>query len=105
MNSPSLKERQEFWTWAYAHVSFEYVVEACAFISVPPKPLANAVWRILFSGIVTTYARPFTNCRGTKPLPANIVPKERLAFHKAIIDLRDKEIAHVDAKTYEAADP
>jgi hypothetical protein len=105
MNVPSLKERQEFLSWGYANHSFEYVVEACNYISSPPEPLSTAVWRIMFAGIIGTYARPFTVSRGGYRLPQGIVPKKHLKLHATIMDKRHKEIVHIDAQDYQADDP
>lgn len=91
--------------WAYACVSFQQVVEACSFLSSPPVPLAKEVWRTLYTGIVVSYARPFTRSYGGERLPENIVPKKHLSFHAAIMDTRHKESAHIDASTYQADDP
>jgi hypothetical protein len=105
VNIPSLQERQEFWSWGYANEAFENVLEACGFISNPPQPLSKAVWRILYTGIITTYARPFTKSFGGHRLPLEIVPEEHVKLHEAIMQTRHKEIAHVDATTYQADDP
>jgi hypothetical protein len=76
------------------------------FISTPPAPLSEEVWRTLYTGIVAMYARPFTHSYGAKKLPAElIVPKKHLKFHNAIMDSRNKEVAHVDAVDYKADDP
>jgi hypothetical protein len=105
MSIPPVEERQNYFMWAYAHVSFRQVVDACRFIIAPPTPLPEGVWRILFTGIVVSYARPFTKCYGAKTLPTKIIPKEDLEFHKAIMDARHKASAHIDALSYQADDP
>jgi hypothetical protein len=101
----SLQERQKFWSWGYATQSFQYVVAACDYIANPPKPLAGGIERILYTGIIATYARPFTKSWGVEALPQEIVPKKHLKLHMAILDARNKEIAHVDARDYKADDP
>jgi hypothetical protein len=106
MSIPSIQERQQYFMWAYAHQSFRNVVKSCRFLSAPPVRLSDQVWRTLYTGIVAMYARPFTNSYGATKLPAEmIVPKKRLKLHNAIMDSRNKEIAHVDASDYKADDP
>jgi hypothetical protein len=105
MNIPSVQERQKYWKWAYASVCFENVVEACSFIFKPPQPLPKAIRRIMVTGIVATYARPFTQSHSANKIPEDIVPKKHLSLHKGKMDTRHKEAAHVEARNYEADDP
>ena len=100
MNIPSLQERKEFWAWGYANCAFEEVVEGCNFLSNSRIPIPYALRRILIAGIVATYARPFTASHGGHTIPKTVVPKEHLALHQQLMDVRHKEIAHVDAQNY-----
>jgi hypothetical protein len=105
MSTPSLQERQNFWVWAYARHSFRNALAGCDFIAKPLVPLSKPFRRIIVTGVITTYARPFTRCCGIQKLPQNIIPKHRLKIHESILDQRNKEMAHVDASDYQADNP
>jgi hypothetical protein len=94
----------EFWSWGYANCAFQRVVEGCKFLSRPPTPIPDYVRKLLLAGIVVTYARPFTVSHGAHTIPKSVVPKKYAALHQQLMDIRHKEIAHVDAQNYLADD-
>jgi hypothetical protein len=53
--------------------------------------------RLVETGLVVSYARPFTRSKGYEPLSEDIVPPEDLEFHRDLIDRRNKLHAHTDA--------
>lgn len=54
---------------------------------------------VLETGLIVTYARPFTEGRGTGfPIPAEkFVPADKQKLHERMLDLRHKVQAHMDA--------
>lgn len=104
MTAPALDERKEYWKWAYATKCFTIVKSAIEQIQQNPIPNED-IGLLFFAGIITTYSRPFTNCRGVGYLDRTIVPAEFQKEHDAILDLRDKALAHIDAVGYKADDP
>lgn len=58
---------------------------------------------VLETGLIVTYARPFTEGRGFGfPIPAeDFVPSERRELHQKMLDLRHKVQAHIDASAPE----
>ena len=75
--------------------------------SKPPSPLLMA----LTTALVVCYARPFANSRGQSEVAEKSVPgallrtyssKER-EFHEALLNIRNKEVAHSDADILDIA--
>lgn len=73
-----------------------------------PYPRRNgpsALLQALTTAAVVTYARPFVNSRGQSAVAERTVPGSLLRvfssrereFHDALIDMRNREIAHADA--------
>jgi hypothetical protein len=81
------------------------VVTSLDFLSNTPDSLPKELQDTLASGIIVTYAKPFSACYGVTPLPAKIVPQKYRKFHEVIMDLRNKAFAHIDAKGFQADDP
>jgi hypothetical protein len=105
MNTPSLRDRQTFWMWAYALEAFVQTVGACDYLLAAPPDLPDAVRKIILTGIVVTYARPFTRGDGVQALRSDMVPQRLRCLHNSIIEKRHKERAHTDAQGYQADDP
>lgn len=68
--------------------------------SRPPSGLLLA----LNTALVVAYARPFVNSRGVsvaeKAVPGSllrVLSSEEREFHEALVDIRNKEVAHSDA--------
>ena len=98
---PSLDERKRLFVWAYARQSFEHAHKTARFLASATSPLPEDVERILFVGMVVTYARPFTSCRGLDKMIVDVIPKRFLNLHKELLDTRNKEAGHLDALGYE----
>lgn len=97
MKTPDLKDRVEFWKFAYARISFE---ETCHFSKILAESASaeNAtIRRALSYAIWTSYGRPFKQNQPVR-LSADLVPQEHRATHDLIIKIRDKIIAHRDLK-------
>ncbi len=70
-----------------------------------PSPLLTA----LTTALVVSYARPFVNSRGHSAVAERTVPGSLLRvltslereFHDALIDVRNREVAHADADLLE----
>jgi hypothetical protein len=58
---------------------------------------------VLETGLIVTYARPFTEGRGSGfPIPAEqFVPADKQELHEKMLDLRHKVQAHIDASAPE----
>lgn len=66
-------------------------------IKRPPDCLA------LHTGVVVTYARPFTEAKGFVALPSGelkVLNSDQRELHRAITDLRDQVYAHTDSKFF-----
>jgi hypothetical protein len=98
---PSLDERKQFFMWAYARQSFHDVHKSARYLAAPPAPLSKEVKRMLFIGIVVTYARPFSQCHGLEKMLVDVVPKRFANLHRELMDMRNKEAGHIDAVGYE----
>ncbi len=105
MSTPSLDERKEFWLWNYARHCFKHVIQSLDFLeksaTTPPDP----VRRVLTTGIVVTYAKPFTSCHGVQRLREDVVPNEHKNLHQAMMGFRHKMMAHIDAEDFQPDDP
>jgi hypothetical protein len=53
---------------------------------------------LIETGLIVTYARPFTKGRGSGfPLPLSFVPVSKRDLHRRLKELRNKVYAHIDA--------
>src|SRR5438045_1384958 len=106
MREPTLEERKSIWLWCYASESFDKVIKACDFLSGTPPAISKSTVEVLVSGIIVTYAKPFTHGRGVGKLEATkVVPLAFKKTHELLMDLRHKTIAHLDGEDFRADDP
>jgi hypothetical protein len=52
--------------------------------------------QVVETGLIVTYARPFTTGRPGFPITEKFVPVEKRELHKQLLDLRSKVYAHID---------
>ena len=78
-------------------------------IPLPRRNLPSALLMSLTTALVVAYARPFVNSRGQSEVADKSVPGVLLRvfsrgereLHDAILDMRNKEMAHSDAENLE----
>ena len=100
MSEPSLEERKSAWLWNYAHTCFQATLAGCDFYERESDQKSADGLSVLFTGLVVTYAKPFTRCHGVGALPLVVVPPELLKYHEATMDFRNKLFAHLDAANF-----
>jgi len=103
--APNLEERRNFWLWTYASDAFKEVVSTWDAFMAIRRQLSEPVQKTLTAGLLVTYAKPFLPCHGVGKLPESVIPTALLNAHKALLDLRHKSFAHLDASNYQSSDP
>jgi hypothetical protein len=102
--SEDFETARSLWQMEFGSYSFEAVRHGIR--SVPERKLtSNSVeYYLLVVGIISLYARPFTNNRPVGPLTEEIVPDEYRDLHNTIIGIRHKLFAHSDGSVVLRAD-
>jgi hypothetical protein len=97
MTRDEYSDVKQLYKFAIARDSFSEISKTCGhliageFQSVAPGYYAMA------AGIVTLYARPFTNNSRIGILSTRLIPQEYKELHSNLMDLRHKAFAHTDA--------
>ncbi len=97
MTTDEYSDVRNLYKFAIARDSFTEISKTCehliagGFQSLAPGYYAMA------AGIVTSYARPFTNNSRIGMLSTSYVPTEFKGLHSTLLDLRHKAFAHTDA--------
>lgn len=95
MDIPTQLERIDFWEHSYARSSF---VQARLFVELllsTDPPLHSTSRKAFTVAILGVYCRPFKQRKQVR-LSEDIVPAQHRETHGAMIELRDKVIAHRD---------
>lgn len=95
MNAPTKAERIAFWQQSYARASFVHARLYIELLLNSNPPTDSTLRRALTAAILVAYSGPFKQRKQVR-LPDDIVPPEHRDTHNAMIELRDKVVAHRD---------
>jgi hypothetical protein len=104
MSSPTLQERKEFWLRCFADECFQNAKATCDFLLKHGNTVDGTIAKVLASGFVVTYGKPFTTCHGVGKLDETIIPKQFKTTHAKLMELRHKMVAHIDALNFQSDD-
>ncbi len=88
---------KRLYKFAIAYDSFTEISKACEQLITAGTQSIDPVYYVIAAGIVTTYARPFTDNALIGMISPSLVPSEFKWLHKTLIQLRNKAVAHTDA--------
>lgn len=95
MNPPTTADRMNFWMHCYARASFmqaRMFIEKLLELDPPPNDILR---RALTAAIIATYCRPFKQRKPVR-LSDEVVPSAHRERHDALVEMRDKVVAHRD---------
>lgn len=95
MSLAPLEDRIAFFRAQTAAIAFSMACDAAKFIAETSLTKSDSIHDPLVTSMVIHYGRPFKQRRPLR-LPDSIVPEIDLGFHKALLEIRDKVVAHTD---------
>lgn len=94
-----IKERRRLWKYIAAISAFQEAEEGVSYIATQigtgasNDSLVNCLW----TGVVSSYCRPFTHNNDVGPIDINLVPEgKKRKLHDALWSMRNKLCGHVD---------
>lgn len=97
MTEEELNDARLLWKMFYAWESFRKVQQLCDYVLKQKIAEDHPAYYSLITSIYIFYGRPFHKSRGVGRLTDDIVPKEHMKLHKAMLTHRDSIYAHTDA--------